>query len=189
VFESSDDLNVFDDTPSLDPVEPSPRSQRALLQQQGDDSSYSYAYEAAGDDGTGVLNAGDAAETNVFELDRAGTEAALAALPEVETSEGDKGVPASDGQQSAPSSSSLASTLLDPLKSLLPHGQRLLAHLNPERWAEMAWATASSNQRLNQFMYNHSLKLSVGTQFMCILVRPTSGSSNHFGRGNTVEGC
>ena len=91
-----------------------------------------------------------ATAANVFELDSAGTAAVLATLP-----------PAPDAT-AAPAASSSSYNPLAYLSSLLTH----------DSWAEMFWATASNQQRLCQFMYNHSLKLSCATQIICILVRP-----------------
>jgi len=179
MFESSDDINVFDTPPpGASPSHSKAQSRIQQQQQPAHGHGYSFSYEPALlEDPAGPIAAVEPtpadvdstpAEANVFELDRASTEAALAALPDLPAEDG-------DGESGGAGGAAAAAPTPEAPKSM---PQRLLAQLNPERWAEMAWATASSNQRLNQFMYNHSFRLSAGTQILCILlflaVEPTA---------------
>lgn len=43
-------------------------------------------------------------------------------------------------------------------------------HLTNDSWAAMVWATASSKEKLQQFMYSRALMLSVATQILMIIV-------------------
>lgn len=109
-----------------------------------------------------------AEERNVFELDSAGTAAALSALPPP---------PEAPPAVAAAAGSSSAAPLL-PASAPTGGASGFLSHITLDLWAQMFWSTASNKQKLCQFMYNYSLSLSFAIQLLCILlflaVEPTA---------------